>query len=287
MVELERIVRCFALIAIVWGATPPPSDAEAPRVQIEQLTFGSTKHHFFGYIGHAGTIPWNASGRYIVALQTEFQDHMPRPDEAAEIVLIDTQAGNSLRVVDRTRAWNFQQGTMLYWNPEHPETQFFFNDRDPATNQIFCVLFDIAAGQGGARVAEFRDPRYPVGNSGVARKGKAFLALNYGRLHRLRESYRLSRGRSTGQSATPTRTMTACFASMLNRAERGYWSRTGGWPRPSCVRIPRSRTRPCSSITPSGTGTTTGSSSTCCGDFPRTGRSGSTCCSPSIPRAGP
>ena len=71
---------------------------------------------------------------------------MPKPGEAADIVLLDTQNDYAARVVDRTRAWNFQQGTMLYWNPEAPETQFFFNDRDPKTHEVFCVLFDISKG---------------------------------------------------------------------------------------------------------------------------------------------
>ena len=33
---------------------------------------------------------------------------------------------------------------MLYWNPQAAETQFFFNDRDPVSNEIFCVLYDIS-----------------------------------------------------------------------------------------------------------------------------------------------
>ncbi len=151
------------------------------RVSVTPLTSGP-KQHFFGYIGHVRTIPWNQSGRYIVALQTEFQDHMPRPEDAAEIILIDTQQGNAITVVERSRAWNPQQGTMLYWNPQKAETQFFFNDRDPATNEVFCVLYDIEARK---RVAEYRCKGTPFGNSGVAQSGW-FLGLNYARMARLR-----------------------------------------------------------------------------------------------------
>ena len=160
------------------------SDARAGGLSIEvkALTQGP-KHHFFGYIGHVRTIPWNQSGRYIVALQTDFQDHMPKPDEAAEIILIDREHDNAVTVVDRSLAWNPQQGTMLYWNPQAPETQFFFNDRDPVTQNVFCVLYDIAARK---RVAEYRHPETPFGNSGVAQQGGWFLGLNYGRLARLR-----------------------------------------------------------------------------------------------------
>src|SRR5262245_44425908 len=108
---------------------------------------------------------------------------MPNPGEAAEIILLDAHNDYASKVVDRTRAWNFQQGTMLYWNPAAPETQFFFNDRDPQTQDVFCVLYDIAKNR---RVAEYRFADTPVGNGGVAQRGGWFLGINYGRLARLR-----------------------------------------------------------------------------------------------------
>jgi hypothetical protein len=154
-------------------------------LEVKQITSGP-RHHFFGYIGHVQNIPWNQSGRYILALQTGSQDHMPRPDEAAEIVLLDTQKEFGIRVLDRTRAWNPQQGTMLYWNPAAPETQFFFNDRDPVTGKIFCVLFDLSVGERGQRIKEYRFDDTPIGNSGVAQAGGWFAAINYARLARLR-----------------------------------------------------------------------------------------------------
>lgn len=156
--------------------------ADAPRLTITPLTTGP-KQHFFGYIGHVRTIPWNQSGRYIVAMQTDFQDHMPRPEDAADIIIIDTQNSNTITVLDRSRAWNPQQGTMLYWNPQQAETQFFFNDRDPATHEVFCVLYDI---QSRKRIAEYRCKGTPFGNSGVAQNGGSFLGLNYARMARLR-----------------------------------------------------------------------------------------------------
>jgi len=150
--------------------------------EIQQITFGP-EHHFFGYIGHVRTIPWNASGRFIVALRTEFQERMPKPADAADIVLLDARNNYAEKVVEHSRAWNFQQGTMLYWNPLAAETQFFFNDRDLKTGKIFCVLYDLAQNR---RVAEYRYDDTPVGNSGVAQKGGWFCALNYARLARLR-----------------------------------------------------------------------------------------------------
>ncbi|MDZ4818414.1 MAG: hypothetical protein SGJ20_05515 [Planctomycetota bacterium] len=163
----------------------PTLEAKEPaklELKIEQLTSG-TKHHFFGYIGQCQTIPWNASGRYIVGMEIDRIDRLPKPEEAASIILIDTQNDNKLLHVDRTHAWNPQQGTMFYWNPLAAETQFFFNDRDVKTGDVYTVLYDIEKKQ---RVREYRFADTPIGNGGVAANGSAFLALNYGRLARLR-----------------------------------------------------------------------------------------------------
>ncbi len=140
-----------------------------------QITSGP-KNHFFGYIGHALTIPWNASGRYIVAMETDFFDRMPKPGEYARIILADTQNKNMITLLDSTLAWNLQQGTMLYWNPENPETQFFFNDLDPKGHIIYTVLYDIKERR---RIKEYRTDNQFVANSGVDPRGKWFAGINY------------------------------------------------------------------------------------------------------------
>ena len=171
------------LLAVFLSVTVPPGMSAAEfKLSIEQIT-GGAKHHFFGYIGQSLTIPWNASGRYILGLEIDRIDRMPKPGEAATVILIDTRRNNQILRLDKTRAWNPQQGTMFYWNPLAPETQFFFNDRDVKTGKVFTVLYDI---QKRRRVREYRYDDTPIGNSGVAPNGTAFLALNYGRLARLR-----------------------------------------------------------------------------------------------------
>ncbi|NKB70655.1 MAG: hypothetical protein GKR89_26595 [Candidatus Latescibacteria bacterium] len=152
------------------------------QLDVEQITFGPN-NHIFGYIGHAGTIPWNGTNRYILALEVPFQDHMPGPGEAATICLLDTHKGYAVEPLDSTCGWNPQQGTMFYWNPEQPDSQFFFNDRDPDTQKIFTVLYDIAQRR---RIRQYRYDDTPCGNSGVAQRGGQFLGLNYARMARLR-----------------------------------------------------------------------------------------------------
>ena len=157
---------------------------KAPLIslRVEQLTSGK-KHHFFGYIGQCQTIPWNASGRYVLGLEVDRIDRMPNPDEASTVFVIDTDQNNKIVRLDKTHAWNPQQGTMFYWNPLKAETQFFFNDRDVKTGKVFTVLYDLEKKK---RVHEYRYDDSPIGNGGVAADGSAFLAINYGRLARLR-----------------------------------------------------------------------------------------------------
>ena len=122
-------VRIFTLPALKsLRALAQKGDAKAQtpaiHLKIEQLTSG-TKHHFFGYIGQCQTIPWNASGRYVLGLEIDRIDRMPNPDEASTVFVIDTGQNNKIVRLDKTHAWNPQQGTMFYWNPLKAETQFF------------------------------------------------------------------------------------------------------------------------------------------------------------------
>ena len=180
-----KATRCILALWLVLGVASftgigaqPPSFA----LKIEQVTSGTT-HHFFGYIGQCRTIPWNASGQYIVGLEIDTIHRMPLPGEAATIILVDTYDENRILRVDKTYAWNPQQGTMFYWHPLKPETQFFFNDKDTATGEVFTVLYDIEKKR---RVRTYRYEDTPIGNGGVAADGSAWLGLNYGRLARLR-----------------------------------------------------------------------------------------------------
>lgn len=172
----------FYFILILFYSSGSFAQPASFDLKIEQLTSG-TKHHLFGYIGQCRTIPWNASGRYILGLEIDSIHRMPLRGEAATIILIDTHDNNKILRVDQTYAWNPQQGTMFYWHPLAAETQFFFNDRDVATGEVFTVIYDIEKKK---RVHEYRYEDTPVGNGGVAANGSAWLGLNYGRLARLR-----------------------------------------------------------------------------------------------------
>jgi len=174
---LKTIQKLSIVIALTLCINHGEAQENKFSLEVKQITFGP-KNHLFGYIGHVQNIPWNQSGRYIVGLETVHQERMPNPGEPANIILIDTKNDFAIKVVDQTRAWNPQQGTMLYWNPDSPETQFFFNDSDEETKEVFTVLYDISKGK---RVHEYRYEDSPFGNAGVAQKGGYFLGFNYAR----------------------------------------------------------------------------------------------------------
>ncbi len=173
----------FCLVIFAVGCTPAVEETRGPSIRVEQITHGPDYHHFYGYIGHVGNTPWNESGRYMATMRSPFDDHMPGPGEAADIVLLDTENGYRGKVIDKTLGWNPQQGTMMYWNPGQAETQLFFNDRDPRTQKVFTVLYDVEKRE---RIREYRFDDTSFGNSGVAQNGGWFLGINYARMARLR-----------------------------------------------------------------------------------------------------
>ena len=178
----RRTVYYFLLLFLISSITACTAEPPKLELTIEQITSGD-KHHFFGYIGQCRTIPFNASNRYILALEIDHIDRLPTPEEYATVILVDTQNDNKIIRLEKSHAWNPQQGTMFYWNPQKPETQFFFNDRDIKTGKVFTVLYDIEKKK---RIREYKFDDTPVANGGVAADGSAFLAINYGRLARLR-----------------------------------------------------------------------------------------------------
>ena len=172
-------------LLLLLGLTGIPSVAILgdTKLKVQQITDSDKYHHFFGYIGHVQNIAWNQSERYILALRTSFQDHLPEGHEPADVVLIDTHNGYAVKKVEESRGWNPQQGTMFYWNPLEPENQFFFNDRDPESGKVFCVLYDLVQKK---RIQEYRFEDHPIGNGGVMQGGGFFAGINYARMARLR-----------------------------------------------------------------------------------------------------
>ena len=92
--------------------------------KVYRLT-ASPKHHFFGYYG---INPWDKSGQYHLALETNFHTHRPTTSDVATVGLVDRETHNFIPYA-KTSAFNLQQGSMMHWIGE----EFTFNDWESGT----------------------------------------------------------------------------------------------------------------------------------------------------------
>jgi hypothetical protein len=126
-------------------------------VSVNAVTRGP-KHHFFGF---HDLCPWDASGRYMLAMETDFIDRPPGADDKARICVIDTSDSNKLSVVAETAAWNFHQGARLQWLPNDPEN-IIYNDRNE-DGKLISVVFNVRAKE---KVRELEYPIYAISPNG-------------------------------------------------------------------------------------------------------------------------
>ena len=106
-------------------AAPPTSsifEAELPTVPITQ----GPKHHWFGYYDKQQI---DASGRYALGMQVDFQHRSPTADDVLQIGMVDLQDNYQWTKLGESRAWGWQQGCMLQWVPGSSE-EVVWNDRD-------------------------------------------------------------------------------------------------------------------------------------------------------------
>lgn len=110
-----------------------------PLVAVWCLTpeLGGCFHRFFD------TPPVNPSGEIVALTRMPFEDRIPDPGEAAEIVLVDLSTGQT-RVLAETRGWEPQLGANVNWLDEKT---LVFNDVEPGEWQPFAVKVDVETGE--------------------------------------------------------------------------------------------------------------------------------------------
>lgn len=89
------------------------------NTKINRLTC-KPKHHFFGYYG---INPWDHSGRYHLALETDFHTYRPTVSDIANVGVVDRETHRFISYAT-TSAFNLQQGSMMHWIGR----EFTFND---------------------------------------------------------------------------------------------------------------------------------------------------------------
>jgi len=143
-------------------------------VEVRPVTRGP-KHHFFGYYDKC---PWDSTGRYILALEVNFMNRPPIPEDEAVIGLIDLVDNNRWIPLAKTRTWNWQQGCMLQWLPSAPHRRIIYNDREGS--RFISVIMDIWTRE---------QHKLPLPVYAISHDGKSALTLNFSRLQRTRPGY--------------------------------------------------------------------------------------------------
>lgn len=149
--------------------------AERPQCPTEAVTGGEGLH----FLGYYDVTPWDASGRYMLALEVNFQDRPPTPEDVATIGVIDTAEGNTWRPLGETRAWNWQMGTRLQWLPSAADQLVIHNDR--REGRFVAVIRDAFT---GAEEEVVQRPIYALNPAGTEA-----VSLNFARVARTRPGY--------------------------------------------------------------------------------------------------
>ncbi len=132
-------------------------------------------YHFFGYYDK---FPYDSTGRYLLALEVDFMDRPPTPDDAVRIGIIDLEGDGTFEPLAETYAWNWQQGTHLQWLGTAPDREIIYNVRD-GDRYVACI-HDVQSG----------DKRLlPRPIYAVSRDGKQAVSVNFSRVHHCRPGY--------------------------------------------------------------------------------------------------
>ncbi|MDF2961579.1 MAG: hypothetical protein K0S39_3314 [Paenibacillus sp.] len=142
-------------------------------VNIERLSDGSG-HQFYGYYDNPA---WSGNDRFHLYHKVAFWDRLQNGDDSAELGMIDTETKQYIPIT-RTHAWNFQQGTMLQWNPNAPDDEIIFNTR--SNRKFHGVLMNVHT-----KAQRLLDQ--PVVN--VDPTGQYALSVNFSRMFDFRPGY--------------------------------------------------------------------------------------------------
>lgn len=132
--------------------------------------------YFYGYYDKS---PWDATGRYMIAVRVQQAYKSVAPKEPGAVCLIDGQNGKTVIEIGTTHSWNVQQSCMAQWMGPDYKSRVIYNDfRD---GHYCSVIFNVE------KMNEEKVLPLPVYD--VSRDGSFALSLDFNRLHRMRPGY--------------------------------------------------------------------------------------------------
>lgn len=150
-----------------------PENVREKILPVRKLSM-SEENHFFGYFDKYQE---DASGRYALVHETDFVGRQPTKDDKAVIGMIDMKDSNKFIKLTQTKAFCWQQGSMLQWLPGE-KTKIIFNDRKDG--KYISRIYDVFTG-------EERELCMPV--YCLSADGSFAMSLNFSRLDRERPGY--------------------------------------------------------------------------------------------------
>ncbi|MEO2005335.1 MAG: hypothetical protein ABGY41_14710 [Candidatus Poribacteria bacterium] len=149
-----------------------------PTIVDHRAAIAVTRGPRFHFHGYYDKTPWDPSGRYIAALETGFIDRPPQGADEAVVGLIDTEVDNAWSPLATTRAWNWQQGSMIHWLDPNADPAFVHNDARGGS------LVSVVRSLAGKELRVLPRPVYSVSLDGAQA-----VTLNFARVHRTRPGY--------------------------------------------------------------------------------------------------
>ncbi|MCL2319143.1 MAG: hypothetical protein FWC45_03595 [Treponema sp.] len=144
------------------------------KVDIKRLSPNDGFHYYYGYYDNPAFSDGDIKH---LCHKVNFWDRLPTKNDTCELGAIDIKTGTWEKLAE-TRAFNFQQGAMLQWNPLNPGTEIIYNIRDG--NEYRSVIHNIKTG---------KIRTLPAAVANVSQDGKWGLAINMNRVYDFRPGY--------------------------------------------------------------------------------------------------
>jgi hypothetical protein len=166
-----------ALIPATFAAAQQSPEAPEQLIDLSvpyrAITEGPKAHWFAYYDKHQ----FDPTGRYVLAMEVDFQGRTPNPDDVVRLGMIDIEDGDTWIDLGESRAWSWQQGCMLQWLPGS-ESEVIYNDRDG--DHYVSVIKNVFSG-------ESRTIPHPVYT--VSPDGKIGMSVPFARIDETRPGY--------------------------------------------------------------------------------------------------
>ena len=129
--------------------------AEPSQPPIRRITNGP-KFHWRAYYDHDLVDPTN---RLVVAHEVGFEGRSPLPDDTIRIGMIDLADNDRWIELGSSKAWNWQQGSLLQWVPG-TESTVIWNDREK--DRFVAKMLDVK----GKNIVTLDNPIYALSPDG-------------------------------------------------------------------------------------------------------------------------